>query len=516
MRKPSKSVRTLRTRSGCLTCRQRKVKCGEEKPICYNCQRLSKVCSYKAKSYDSSVNVRSNDLDSEQIGNLTYDPAALVSFSEPNWSRGEWGDLLEGIDAEIARSESTGYFADAQQSYVLASDVEAKLKLESIQVPFITPFDSQNWHFFTNHATQLAVSQPTIALSVRALEQISSILMIDGDTADALPQYYAARTAFVTLLKNLAVDIEMVFVATFLLCCCEVLAQQDTIPVTLKQKDSLVTRIEQEAQQPKSPVTRRIIAWLHLFHAKAAHFGGRGLLSPRLLELLNDEDKHIPCLGVEIGNLDSIASSVHQDLFQFYHALQHISIRASRLNRHHRSRVTIDDEIDVVVISCDIEQRLKYLWEGRPAILRTQQNHLVSQEYPLEIDRLGKFCMLAYYAEIIYHARANGRSLELSPDAIAARSAIRSIVIEIPKHDYDSLCDPALIWPLFQYSIESTNLQEVEWALMMMQPISGPLWHADFIKDFVRALTREQLIQQKRVDSRLFCIRYYGMSPAFM
>jgi hypothetical protein len=33
-----------RTRTGCQTCRDRKVKCGEEKPSCLNCQRTNHVC----------------------------------------------------------------------------------------------------------------------------------------------------------------------------------------------------------------------------------------------------------------------------------------------------------------------------------------------------------------------------------------------------------------------------------------------------------------------------------------
>lgn len=33
-----------RTRTGCLTCRRRRIKCDERKPECYNCERSGKVC----------------------------------------------------------------------------------------------------------------------------------------------------------------------------------------------------------------------------------------------------------------------------------------------------------------------------------------------------------------------------------------------------------------------------------------------------------------------------------------
>ncbi|QDS73985.1 hypothetical protein FKW77_008526 [Venturia effusa] len=35
-----------RKRTGCVTCKTRHVRCGEEKPICHNCKRLKKECSY--------------------------------------------------------------------------------------------------------------------------------------------------------------------------------------------------------------------------------------------------------------------------------------------------------------------------------------------------------------------------------------------------------------------------------------------------------------------------------------
>ncbi|OAA61295.1 Zn(2)-C6 fungal-type DNA-binding domain protein [Niveomyces insectorum RCEF 264] len=38
-----------RVRSGCLTCRRRKVRCGEEKPVCQNCSRLQRQCVYKPR-----------------------------------------------------------------------------------------------------------------------------------------------------------------------------------------------------------------------------------------------------------------------------------------------------------------------------------------------------------------------------------------------------------------------------------------------------------------------------------
>ncbi|QPG75433.1 hypothetical protein FOA43_002787 [Brettanomyces nanus] len=44
-RKPTKKRKY--SRSGCLECKRRKIKCDEKKPECWNCRRLNKVCTYE-------------------------------------------------------------------------------------------------------------------------------------------------------------------------------------------------------------------------------------------------------------------------------------------------------------------------------------------------------------------------------------------------------------------------------------------------------------------------------------
>ncbi|KAF8242977.1 hypothetical protein K440DRAFT_590254, partial [Wilcoxina mikolae CBS 423.85] len=37
-------VSRKRTKTGCLTCRKRRIKCGEERPTCNNCIKSKRVC----------------------------------------------------------------------------------------------------------------------------------------------------------------------------------------------------------------------------------------------------------------------------------------------------------------------------------------------------------------------------------------------------------------------------------------------------------------------------------------
>ncbi|KAJ8611842.1 hypothetical protein MRB53_037755 [Persea americana] len=52
-----------RTKTGCLTCRRRRIKCGEERPICRNCIKSKRHCD----GYNPRVSFRPNDFDYRQV-----------------------------------------------------------------------------------------------------------------------------------------------------------------------------------------------------------------------------------------------------------------------------------------------------------------------------------------------------------------------------------------------------------------------------------------------------------------
>ncbi|KAI4861766.1 fungal-specific transcription factor domain-containing protein [Hypoxylon rubiginosum] len=58
----------LRTRSGCRKCRERRVKCPEQRPICGHCKRLGFTCRYEIKlSWQDVVLFESHDRISQQL-----------------------------------------------------------------------------------------------------------------------------------------------------------------------------------------------------------------------------------------------------------------------------------------------------------------------------------------------------------------------------------------------------------------------------------------------------------------
>lgn len=60
-----------RTRTGCLTCRKRRIKCDERKPKCHNCERLKKVClGYEQPGGRLSGKRKSKELEKMAVENL--------------------------------------------------------------------------------------------------------------------------------------------------------------------------------------------------------------------------------------------------------------------------------------------------------------------------------------------------------------------------------------------------------------------------------------------------------------
>lgn len=54
-----------KTRTGCVTCKARRVKCGEERPICHNCRNLDRTCHYRPtpQSYRQASSEEHEELD---------------------------------------------------------------------------------------------------------------------------------------------------------------------------------------------------------------------------------------------------------------------------------------------------------------------------------------------------------------------------------------------------------------------------------------------------------------------
>lgn len=558
-------ARRKRVRTGCLTCRSRKVKCDEARPSCYNCTRVNRACLYQSPRLSHHCHApthreeRSRDLPDLEANashghiqdaitsentpspGLVGEPIVADAWANPpplnyndlmdfNFITGEWGDLFPGIVDDLHQPASSPSPAvrsaptSVSEDFILGHDSNFRYFLSHVEPPFITPWDSSSWALMKSFICQLATSCPAISASIGAIEALYESQQVgNGDTAAALSRYFGAKSSYLLLLNDQDSKIETILIATFLLCCFEIVAQYETVSNTLKQKDALVTRLERE-HQPWSPISGRIICWLHLFHTKALHLGGRGVLSPRVLDLLQPPRTLLPLTLLRPNQPTApevFLQAVQQSLFSFYFELQRISAEVSALNRHHRPRGQSEDELKVDKLSRDIQKRLQFVWQGRPWLLDLPVEEISQAiSHPHGLDNLVllvRLCTVSYYTEIIYHARGHGKAPFGSTYIAEARSEVRTIVnLTRETCPAGSMLHPAFTWPLFMYSAESTEQEEVTWALESLSLVSNALWSSSSIKELTRDLSEEQLRKGQRVDSRYFFIEKFGTVPPFM
>lgn len=119
-----------RSRNGCLTCKRRKVRCNEQRPRCYHCQRLRFDCVWKepGTSQTSHASHDSHASQMSQTGESTS-PGARSDSADCTAQQSAEGGEPTGSE----RSPSSGLFDFAQ------SIVDGTLDLSSFQDIYFPP-----------------------------------------------------------------------------------------------------------------------------------------------------------------------------------------------------------------------------------------------------------------------------------------------------------------------------------------------------------------------------------------
>jgi hypothetical protein len=113
-----------RSRTGCWTCRTRKVKCDEGRPVCGQCSRLGHVCDYNPRlSFrDDTPRVVERMQEVTTVGNSIWDCSSIVPRRFV---------LTLAAHSPAATETSQGYFADDLPPFAqLLTDDERERKAE--------------------------------------------------------------------------------------------------------------------------------------------------------------------------------------------------------------------------------------------------------------------------------------------------------------------------------------------------------------------------------------------------
>ncbi|KIX01874.1 uncharacterized protein Z518_09601 [Rhinocladiella mackenziei CBS 650.93] len=349
-----------RVRSGCLTCRARKVKCDENRPDCNNCTRLKRKCIYKprrspSKPTDAAAVVAHNtpsqahqvrtpevDLSTQQATNQEclfheklsfpdepYGPGASHSSSQEETPALHVEDLFSPVqrdarsfdhqrddlsgqqnDLGIIGSPDVQYLMTSQDIYLcttidLLAASEASTHssfayfVDEVNIPAVSPFDHVNWGRMKVHVAELAIHDKAVASAILAIQAVYKAQANSLPMTNATSVYQSAANIFGTALYDDHHGFNTILVVAFLLCLCEMIIPNETGSIFGQSDGIFVTRMRVWSWNgPLPPISMRILAWLRVLHAAARRSGGPGLLSDAVFSLLPDQATEIPNISL--------------------------------------------------------------------------------------------------------------------------------------------------------------------------------------------------------------------------
>jgi hypothetical protein len=156
--------------------------------------------------------------------------------------------------------------------------------------------------------------------------------------------------------------------------------------------------------------------------------------------------------------------------------------RISKIDRWHRSRGTVEDEIEVMNIGAVIAADLRTLYEQRPPLMdfavagKLTEPH-VSKHLAFVITRAFRTYLSNYYASKVHLHRVAYKSLPLTKEASEALDQIRRLARQIVADlDPDDTLPVNMLWPLLMLGVEEQDVNEKAWIrtqILRMEKVAG-------------------------------------------
>lgn len=567
-----------RVRTGCLTCRTRKVKCDEKRPTCQQCTRLRKTCVYSTASKRVNLDagqadgqVRRDRLNNapdasqpgigrryfqthEQLsptGDLS-DPDLSVASEvvgvdqsrEDNLAMADAGppspnhvtpDRPDGVDSVDTPQSSQSRFEQATQDIYVCTTMDLlafsdtwteslySYFIEEVDCPLLTPFDGLNWRIVKTSIAQLAARDESVAEALVALQTIYRAQENRLPMAHPNSLYEAATATFESLSSSDGTEFETVLLIGFLLCLCMVTLPNNDACIFGGFQSGFVTRMENWLHAGRhSHISLRICAWLRLLHAATRRSGSPGLLPEPLSNLLHSQITTIPNLVVPqcpTHSADYYYNVISAPMFDFFVHTQKISNEVAALSHYNRSRILTTDQEEVLPVLDDLKDQLLSLWEVRPATLRDKPQdtrRYFCQSISEHLISVAGICLAAYQAEIIAIGRTVADPPFASVEAKQAMSQIRDIITGDWNAFDKHRLNPGYARPLFLYAIESMQQEESQWAVDHLRQIKNTISSGQFLAALAEALGKEQRSQQRRVTVKYFCLKHFDAPLPFI
>ncbi|KAL7905840.1 hypothetical protein GGI35DRAFT_471361 [Trichoderma velutinum] len=242
-----------------------------------------------------------------------------------------------------------------------------------------------------------------------------------------------------------------------------------------------------------SHVEKQVLLWIRLLDARAVSAGGEGLFLSQddEIELVDASPASFDAETDEIArsqdaSSDDIEDVLFQVLYQpgivFFQKVQSFMGRISKIDPWHRSRGTVEDEIEVMNIGASIAADLRSLYDQRPPLMdyavagKLSEPH-ISAHLAFTITRAFRTYLSNYYASKIHLHRVAYKHLPLTKEATDALGQIRKLAHQISSDlAPDDSLPVNMLWPLLMLGVEEQDQDEKAWIraqIVRMEGVAG-------------------------------------------
>ncbi|KAI0387690.1 fungal-specific transcription factor domain-containing protein [Hypomontagnella monticulosa] len=360
--------RPVRSRNGCMTCRRRKVRCNEIRPICGHCSRLNLECRWRlsnsvllpnrARDTPSFDQPRSNG---NGDGN-TNSPRASIQLptsSAPEslddvfnyasfmwdgsemWTHPSWGSQdLSSLDQDMANVTMTPLFsaiisppAGTFEASLASSNSDGYTALgENLAVPNVSPSDRALLDYFVQSGVPPIIAQVETQSKWAGMREIlmsmcrsstmlhyavlafSSFLQCRRDkrSPDTAQAYYVRTVAELSRQDSRqiceATERAAMLATLFFLSYIDLLEGRNELTHASLKKAFDIYQASDKAQL--RPIEVRLLSWIRLIDGRAVSAGGQGLFLFEVDEKLLEH----PSPGSFDGGEGDISSQSEMDV----------------------------------------------------------------------------------------------------------------------------------------------------------------------------------------------------------
>ena len=405
----------------------------------------------------------------------------------------------------------------------LGSDRLMDYFIQSASPPILAEVEAQKkWVAMRQVIAQMARTSLMVHYATLAF---SSLLLCRSDGSFNVDEqgFYEKATVEVAAYDNMSLvghspDREWLLAALFFLSYVDILESRlDAASSNLKRAYKI---FQQGDKTSFVPIEKQLLLWIRLVDGRAVSAGGDGLLlskddelvlvetSPASLEAETDTHLQDPADGdIE----DVLFQVLYQPGIVFFQKVQSFMGRISKVDPWHRSRGTVEDEVEVMNIGAAIAADLRALYDQRPPLMdyavagKLTEPHL-SPHLAFALTRAFRTYLSNYYASKVHLHRVAYKTLPLTREASEALDQIRrlahQIAADLDDDDDGDVLPVNMLWPLLMLGVEEQDPREKAWIraqILRMEKVAG---NATITAQVLEEVQARQDAAKARMDIR--------------